>query len=263
VLHFPFYNGAMSTAQCEELLAACGEALARPTRVLLLAGGPEFFSNGIHLNVIEAAASPADESWRNINAIDDLCRAVLETTDRIMVAALQGNAGAGGCFLAFACDEVWARSGVILSPHYKNMGNLYGSEYWTYTLPRRVRRGEPRAVMENRLPVGVEQAAELGLVDRVFGAGRDGFLPQAIAQARALAESVEFPARLAAKQAKRKADEAQRPLAAYRDDELANMRRNFYGFDPSYHYARAHFVGKVPHAWTPLHLALHRRRAAV
>jgi putative two-component system hydrogenase maturation factor HypX/HoxX len=263
VLHFPFYNGAMSTAQCEELLAACGDALARPTRVLLLAGGPEFFSNGIHLNVIEAAASPADESWRNINAIDDLCRAVLETTDRITVAALQGNAGAGGCFLAFACDEVWARAGVILSPHYKNMGNLYGSEYWTYTLPRRVRRGEPRAVMENRLPVGVEQAAELGLVDRVFGAGRDGLLPQAIAQARALAESVEFPARLAAKQAKRKADEAQRPLAAYRDEELANMRRNFYGFDPSYHYARAHFVGKVPHAWTPLHLALHRRRAAV
>jgi len=263
VLHFPFYNGAMSTAQCEELLAACGDALARPTRVLLLAGGPEFFSNGIHLNVIEAAASPADESWRNINAIDDVCRAVLETTDRITVAALQGNAGAGGCFLAFACDQVWARAGVILNPHYRNMGNLYGSEYWTYTLPRRVRRGEPRAVMENRLPVGVEQAAAIGLVDRVFGDGRDGFLPQAIAQACALAGSAEFPALLAAKQSKRMADEARRPLAAYRDDELANMRRNFYGFDPSYHYARAQFVGKVPHAWTPLHLAVHRRRTAV
>jgi hypothetical protein len=30
----------MGTAQCEELLAACADALARPTRVLLLAGGP-------------------------------------------------------------------------------------------------------------------------------------------------------------------------------------------------------------------------------
>ena len=263
VLHFPFYNGAMSTAQCEELLAAYREALARPTRVLLLAGGPEFFSNGIHLNVIEAADSPADESWRNINAIDDVCRAVLETTDRITVAALQGNAGAGGCFLAFACDRVWARAGVILNPHYRNMGNLYGSEYWTYTLPRRVKRGEPRATMENRLPVGSAQAAEIGLVDRLLAARRDDFIAQAIVEARSLAEAADFGAVLAAKQTQRAADEARRPLAAYRDEELANMRRNFYGFDPSYHYARAHFVGKVPHAWTPLHLALHRRKGAV
>jgi putative two-component system hydrogenase maturation factor HypX/HoxX len=253
----------MSTAQCEELLAAYREALARPTRVLLLAGGPEFFSNGIHLNVIEAADSPADESWRNINAIDDVCRAVLETTDRITVAALQGNAGAGGCFLAFACDRVWARTGVILNPHYRNMGNLYGSEYWTYTLPRRVKRGVPRATMENRLPVGSAQAAEIGLVDRLLAARRDDFTAQAIVEARSLAEAADFGAVLAAKQAQRAADEARRPLAAYRDEELANMRRNFYGFDPSYHYARAHFVGKVPHAWTPLHLALHRRKGAV
>jgi putative two-component system protein, hydrogenase maturation factor HypX/HoxX len=260
VLHFPFYNGAMSTAQCERLLAAYRAALARPTRVLLLAGGREFFCNGIHLNVIEAAASPADESWRNINAMDDLCQAVLQTTDRITVAAMQGNAGAGGCFLAFACDEVWARTGVILNPHYKNMGNLYGSEYWTYTLPRRVKRGEPRAVMENRLPVGAAQAAELGLVDRVLGAGRDAFLVEATVQARRLAEAADYAAVLAAKQARRATDEAQRPLAAYRDAELAQMKRNFYGFDPSYHYARSHFVHKVPHAWTPLHLALHRRK---
>jgi putative two-component system hydrogenase maturation factor HypX/HoxX len=258
VLHFPFYNGAMSTAQCSELLAAYRAALARPTRVLMLAGGPEFFSNGIHLNVIEAAGSPADESWRNIVAMDDLCQAVLETTDRLTVAALQANAGAGGCFLALTCDRVWARAGVILNPHYKNMGNLYGSEYWTYTLPRRVRGGDPRVVMENRLPVGAAQAAELGLVDRVFDAGREDFLPRAMAAARSLAAAADYAAELAAKRAHREADEAQRPLAAYREDELARMRRNFYGFDPSYHYARAHFVHKVPHAWTPRHLAVHR-----
>mgnify|MGYP000332736098 CR=1 FL=1 len=58
----------------------------------------------------------------------------------------RGNAGAGGCFLARAADCVWVRNGVMLNPHYKNMGNLYGSEYWTYTLPRRVKQGAPRAV---------------------------------------------------------------------------------------------------------------------
>ena len=46
----------MSTAQCERLSAAVRNALARPPRVLLLLGGPDYWSNGIHLHTIEAAA---------------------------------------------------------------------------------------------------------------------------------------------------------------------------------------------------------------
>jgi putative two-component system hydrogenase maturation factor HypX/HoxX len=38
------------------------------------------------------------------------------------------------------------------------------------------------------------------------------------------------------------------------------MQRNFYGFDPSYHVARHHFVARKPQAWTPRHLATHRVR---
>nr|MCU0966498.1 hydrogenase maturation protein [Burkholderiaceae bacterium] len=53
-LHFPFHNGAMGTAQCQALTAALRSAKARPTRVIVLAGGPDFWSNGIHLNLIEA-----------------------------------------------------------------------------------------------------------------------------------------------------------------------------------------------------------------
>jgi putative two-component system hydrogenase maturation factor HypX/HoxX len=263
VLHFAFYNGAMGTAQCERLLAAYRAALRRPTRVLLLAGGSDFFSNGIHLNLIEAADSPADESWRNINAIDDVCEAILTTTDRLVVAGLQGNAGAGGAFLALTADDVWARDGVILNPHYKNMGNLYGSEYWTYTLPRRFQAAGGLAadavrVMDNRLPVPAAQARALGLVDKVFDTDRARFLPAAIARAQQIACSPDIDARLARKQAQRQRDEAQRPLAAYRADELARMRRNFYGFDSSYHVARSYFVRKTPPSWTPRHLAVHR-----
>ena len=36
----------------------------------------------------------------NINAIDDLAEAILRCNSRLTVAALGGNAGAGGCFLA-------------------------------------------------------------------------------------------------------------------------------------------------------------------
>ncbi len=259
-LHFSFYNGAMSTAQGDRLLAAYSFALARPTRVLVLMGGPDFWSNGIHLNVIEAADSPADESWSNINAIDDVTRAILETGDRVTVAAMQGNGGAGGVFMALAADHVWARRGVILNPHYKNMGNLYGSEYWTYLLPRRVKHGPPQAVMEQRLPLSGEAACELGLVDAVFGDDHADFAAVAKARAGVLAASPDIEDFIQRKRAARARDEGVKPLAAYRAEELVEMRRNFYGFDPSYHVARSHFVHKTPPSWTPRHLAVHRNR---
>jgi len=136
-LHFDFYNGAMSTAQCKRLRTAYAQARRRPTRIIVLMGGEDFWSNGMHLHCIEAAESPADASWDNINAIDDLAQDILTTDTHLTIAALQGNAAAGGVFLALAADLVLARSGVVLNPHYRNMGNLYGSEYWTYLLPRR------------------------------------------------------------------------------------------------------------------------------
>ena len=71
-----------------------------------------------------------------------------------------------------------------------------------------------------------------------------------------------FAERLAEKLAHRDADEARRPLEDYRTDELAHMRRNFFGFDPSYHIARYNFVHKIPKSRTPLTLASHRRQGA-
>jgi len=258
-LHFDFYNGAMSSEQCERLREAYLAATQRDVRVIVLMGGADFWSNGIHLNCIEAAASQADESWNNINAMDDLARAIITTNTQLTIAALQGNAGAGGVFLSLAADRVYAREGVVLNPHYKGMGNLYGSEYWTYLLPRRV--GTERAVTltQNRLPVGSAQAQEMGLIDSCFGAGREDFLARVEQIAEGLAASPDYPALLREKNARRERDEREKSLDAYRDEELQHMKLNFYGFDPSYHVARYNFVYKIPYAWTPLYLARHRR----
>src|SRR5574340_1451577 len=257
ILHFEFYNGAMSTAQCERLRAAHLEAARRDTRVIVLVGGADFWSNGIHLNLIEAAESPADASWANINAMNDLARAIIETDSHLTLSALQGNAGAGGVFLALAADKIVARAGAVLNPHYKAMGNLYGSEYWTYLLPRRVGMERAGEITENRLPMGTRQAKELGLIDGCFGGDAAEFRRGVEALAENLA--ADAAALLAAKRARRRRDEAEKPLAAYRDEELAQMKRNFYGFDPSYHVARYNFVHRVPHSRTPRHLALHRK----
>jgi putative two-component system hydrogenase maturation factor HypX/HoxX len=255
-LSFEFYNGAMSTRQCQRLTAAFLWASSRPTRVIVLRGGRDFWSNGVHLNTIEAAESPSDESWANINAIDDLAEAILRCETQLTVAAVGGNTGAGGCFLARAADQVWVRDGVMLNPHYKNMGNLFGSEFWTYLLPPRVGEAGAQAIMRHRLPMTAQEAVKLGFYDACLPG--PGFTVDVARRAAELAGAGDFAAQLAEKQAKRQADEAAKPLADYRTAELKEMRRNFYGFDPSYHVARYHFVSRSLHSWTPRHLARHR-----
>jgi putative two-component system protein, hydrogenase maturation factor HypX/HoxX len=257
-LAFEFLNGAMSVEQCRRLLDAYRYAVARPTKVIVLAGGREFWSNGMHLGVIEAAASPADASWSNINAIDDVASAVLHTADKLVIAALEGNAGAGGVFLALAADQVLMRDGIVLNPHYKNMGNLFGSEYWTYVLPRRIGPDRVEAVMASRLPMGAAAAQRLGLADAVLPNARPAFGMAVRDHAERLAADPAFDRRLAEKRARRAREETEKPIETYRAEELERMRLAFYGFDPSYHVARWRFITREPIARTPLHLARHR-----
>ncbi|QPP06524.1 hydrogenase maturation protein [Streptomyces bathyalis] len=240
---FSFPGGAMSTDQCRRLLAAYRHALSRPTSVLVLGSRRDFFSNGIHLGVIEAAADPGGESWANINAMDDLVEAVLLTTDRLVVAALGGNAAAGGVMLALAADEVWCREGAVLNPHYRLMG-LYGSEYWTYTLPRRVGAVAAERMTREALPVSAASAADAGLVDRLVATSPADFAGETSRMAAELARSRAWAERVAGKAAARARDEAEKPLAQYREEELAVMRGQFFGAHEPYHALRRAFVRK-------------------
>ncbi|MDX3802651.1 enoyl-CoA hydratase-related protein [Streptomyces sp. AK04-3B] len=253
-LSFSFPGGAMSTEQCRRLLDAYREACTRPTSVLVLGGERDFFSNGIHLNVIEAADDPAAESWANINAIDDLVEAVLTTTDRLVVAAVAGNAAAGGVMLALAADELWCRSGAVLNPHYRLMG-LYGSEYWTYTLPRRVGPATADRLLREALPVSSAGALRLGLVDRVVDCGPQAFAEEVGSLAARLASLPATAARITAKKTDLDRLEAATPLAGFRERELARMRRTFDDPDAAYHALRRSFVHKERPAGTPPHLA--------
>jgi putative two-component system protein, hydrogenase maturation factor HypX/HoxX len=243
-LSFDFYNGAMSTSQCIRLRDAFLHARARPTRVIVLLGGADFWSNGIHLNVIEASADPAAESWRNINAMDDLIFEILNTMSHLVVSGLRGNAGAGGAMLALAADHIFARSGIVLNPHYRSMGNLYGSEYWTYTLPRLVGRKRALELTRSCKPIGTRAACEIGLLDDAFGEYAGAFVAELRERARHIARDPEFRLMLRRKHERRLDDESVKPLATYRAEELEWMRANFFGPDPAYHEARRRFVFK-------------------
>ncbi|MFN2333300.1 MAG: enoyl-CoA hydratase-related protein, partial [Wenzhouxiangellaceae bacterium] len=165
-LNFDFYNGAMSTSQCRRLTRAFKRATRRDARVLVLSGGLDFWSNGIHLNNIEAAELPGAESWANINAIDDLVQEIIGQTDRIVISAIHGNAGAGGVTMALAADDVWVRRGAVLNPHYRGMGELFGSEYWTYLMPRRVGDEVALSLWSDCQPIDTAAALATGLIDR-------------------------------------------------------------------------------------------------
>jgi putative two-component system protein, hydrogenase maturation factor HypX/HoxX len=246
-LNFDFYNGAMSTEQCRRLREAYHYARSRrTTRVIVLAGGADFFSNGIHLNVIEAAPDQGEESWFNLHAIDDVVREIVETDSHITISALSGDAAAGGVPFAVAADHVVAREDVVLNPYYRHMGGLYGSEYWTYLLPRRV-----GAEMADKLtsapftPIGTRRAVDIGLIDSAFGDSIASFRAQVQGLAERLARHPDAGHWLEQKRRSRARDEQIKPLSTYRTEELAKSHESFFGEDRSYHAARSLFVYKT------------------
>ncbi|NOU15487.1 MAG: hydrogenase maturation protein [Methylococcaceae bacterium] len=262
-LHFPFHNGGMSTAQCQLLLSVYRHLSSLNIKAIILMGGEGFWSNGIHLNHIEAAENPADESWHNINAMDDLIHQIINTPDKLTIAAVAGNAGAGGAILAIAPDLVWVRDGVVFNPHYKNMGELYGSEYWTYLLPKRVGQTGARQLTEQRLPISAKKAWRLGMIDQLLDKTHKLFTAQIkYLVSDLLADQAKFNQLLTAKARTRCLDEAIKPVAAYRRFELTQMYANFYS-DNAYHAARQRFVYKQSCNKTPANLAKHRQLSAI
>ena len=147
---------------------------------------------------------------------------------------------------ALAADHILAREDIVLNPYYGHMGGLYGSEYWTYVLPRRVGAQMTVELMSAPFePLGARRAVDIGLLDDAFGETAEQFRAGVRRYAEHLASNPGRPARLAAKRRARARDELHTPLAAYRAYELARSHECFFGADRSYHEARRRFVHKL------------------
>ncbi len=246
-LAFDFYNGAMAPGHCRRLLTGLRHAVAQDTEVLVLRGGTDTFSNGIHLNVIEASPDPASAAWANIRAINDICREIITGTRQVVIAAYAGSAGAGGVMLGLGADLVAARDGIVLNPYY-DIG-LYGSELHTFTLPRRVGAEQAARLIDDKLPVSVARAASIGLVDEVGPRH-----PEAYADWLAALADRESDPRAARRRRQEKARRlaAERvPLEVYEARELAEMSRDMYADRSGFAAARHAFVRKVRPTTTP------------
>jgi enoyl-CoA hydratase/carnithine racemase/methionyl-tRNA formyltransferase len=262
-LYFNFYNGAMSTTQCKRLLNALQHLLSNtqetPLAAVVLMGG-SYFSNGIHLNVIDSAKDPAQESWLNINAIDDLVQCLLHdfpAHDIATIAAVRGNCAAGGVALATACDVVLAGENVIFNPAYRAMG-LYGSEFHTLTYSARCSTDGARRILRSMLPVSARAANDIGLVDQVLTSWEsvlDAEIRSCVNDKLASA-----PGKLGTSLIPQwKLSFDSKTLSVARATELAEMAKDFWSpRSERYHSRRNDFVRKVKPEATPRRFALHR-----
>jgi putative two-component system protein, hydrogenase maturation factor HypX/HoxX len=177
------YNGAWSTGFCHRVDAALRAVLDDPAvdTVLFRGGGRDPFGNGIHLNHIYGSdpmlgAAMEREARENIRAINQVCERFfdLRRAGKRVIILVDGDAGAGGAFLALCGDLVIADPTVNLNPHYVGMGGLHGSEHHTWTLRQRVPDADTRhALLTECLPVSAQQAHRMGLVDEVAPGGLD------------------------------------------------------------------------------------------
>ena len=246
-LTFEFYNGAMSTEQCQRMVQALRWAKSRDTRVLLIKGGRGSFSNGVHLNVIQAAQDPGAEAWANIQAIDDVCAELLSAR-QLVISGVTGNAGAGGVMLALAADIVFARADIVLNPHYKSMG-LYGSEYWTYSLPRAVGPAMAEQLTQACLPVSAMQALQLGMVQEIGPRCPDEFSLWLLQRANA---ALTDPTYAAVRERKLRVDQVL--IEQCRDSELQEMQEDMLHNRNQFAEKCSHFVYKRKACGTPARL---------
>jgi enoyl-CoA hydratase/carnithine racemase len=160
----------------KELDAAILEArFDADVHVLVVTGhGEKFFCAGANINMLKEA----DESFKYyfcLHANETLSR--LEQTPKLVIAAMNGHTVGGGLEIALACDLRVARKG----PYHIGLpevalGVLPGTG-GTQRLARAVGKAKAIEMMVEGKNVTAEQAADMGLVNKVWeAANNDAFM---------------------------------------------------------------------------------------
>ena len=141
---------------------------------------PEFFCAGADIGMLQGA-DPYFKYSFCLHANETLCR--LEATPKLVIAAINGHCVGGGLEIALACDLRIARSnaGKIGLPEV-SLGVLPGTG-GTQRLARALGRAKAIELMAEGITFPVDEAASLGLVNRVLDVPADQFRDAALAYA--------------------------------------------------------------------------------
>lgn len=149
-------------------------------------------------------------------------------------------------------DWVLAREGIVLNPHSRGMGGLYGSEYWFCSLTKRVGQGFMEKPTERCLPISMHKDKVTVLIDEFviqndpgdasISRFRGSYRPHRRVSGLQLTAAV--LAGPQAGQARRR--RGNQVPSEYRLDELAPTNANLRGEYPNHHLARTAFARKHP-----------------
>ena len=178
-LHNPEKRNALSTAMMDELSAAVRAAGAdMGVRVVIITGGPKFFSAGADLNEALAVKSVADGDgfFGRFHRLAD----ALESCGKPVIAAIEGFCITGGFELALACDIRVGAEGSTYAITSSRIGTVAGFG-GTQRLPRLVGPGNAMEILFAAEPIDSVHAMRIGLLNRRPPAG------EALAEAKQMA----------------------------------------------------------------------------
>lgn len=152
------------------LRALAGEGQVRA--LILTGGGERAFSAGADIRYMAGLDATEADSWVRLG---HEVGALLETMQKVTIAAISGLASGGGLELALACDLRLASSGATFAQPEVNIGLIPG---WgaTQRLPRVTSVGFAKDMILTGRTVAAEEALRRGLVSEIA----DPVLPRAL-----------------------------------------------------------------------------------
>ena len=173
VLNRPDRRNALSRRMVAELGDRLTELAADAlTRAVVLTGSGAAFCSGMDLKEAEAAGRDAEAerlAVADVQALADLIQRV-HTLDKPTVAALNGDAFAGGAGLMAACDFVVAADGARIG--YPEVKRGLVPAVVMNDLVRQVGDRRARALLLGGEPIEATEAERWGLVNLVVSPGR-------------------------------------------------------------------------------------------
>ncbi|MGB8770637.1 MAG: enoyl-CoA hydratase-related protein [Candidatus Korobacteraceae bacterium] len=109
-LNRPDKRNAISYELIDELLQALGEIENSPAQIVILTGAGKAFCSGMDLDNLRAITGRTEEENLSDSATMALLFRTLYEFPKVMIAAVNGPAIAGGCGLATLCDFTLASS---------------------------------------------------------------------------------------------------------------------------------------------------------
>jgi enoyl-CoA hydratase/carnithine racemase len=165
----PDKRNALSVQTIDDVADAVRKAAAEPSvRAIIFTGSDKVFSAGADLNeaLQVKSATDAEAFFGRANRVLEL----LESTDKPVLAAIEGFCMTGGCELALACDIRIGAKGSSYAITSSRIGTVAGFG-GTQRLPRIVGMSNALDMLFLGDPIDAQEAHRIGLINRLTEKG--------------------------------------------------------------------------------------------